>query len=96
MSENKFWIVCDIDYTTTNSLVSDSSKVLEYFQRDPAKNGSRIWPGTKSAFLYLTEHAPETSVILNDRGEAVRLEREGTFKSFPIRKPVKMGQSIPD
>jgi len=56
VEENRFWIVTDIDYITTNQLVSDSHNILDYFQRDPAKNGSRIWPGTKSAFNYLNEH----------------------------------------
>ena len=97
MTENKFWIITDIDYVTTNNLVSDSGKILECFQRDPAKNGSRIWPGSKAAYNYLSEHAPETSLILNDKGEAVRLERKtDALKTFPVRKPAKMGMSIDD
>jgi len=95
VEENKFWVITDIDYVTTDRLVSDSRDTLEYFQRDPAKNGSRIWPGSKAAYNYLQEHAPEKSLILNDRGEAVRFER-GTqaIKSFPVRRPGKMGMDI--
>jgi len=94
-SENRFWIITDIDYVATNRLVSDSQKILEYFQRDPANNGSRIWPGTKAAYNYLNEHISEKSLILNDKGEAVRLERETReLKTFPIRRPAKLGMSI--
>ena len=96
----RYWAVTDIDYVESNKLVENSHNILQYFQRDTTKNGSRFFwlgDGGKAAYNYLAEHAPEKSLILNDRGEAVRLERATKeLRTFPVRRPVKMGMTISD
>ena len=92
---NAFWEVTDLSYQQAVEL--SASDLIKDFQRDPVKGKAKFWPASKGVFRYLCEHAPEKSLILNDRGEAVRLERE-TFelKTFPIRRPAKMGMTISD
>jgi len=93
MDENKFWKITDITYQQAVNLAA--SDLIKDFRRDPVKNEAKFWPGSKGVFKYLTDHAPEASLILNDRGDAVRLERETQIiKSFPVRKPAKMGMDI--
>jgi len=94
-SENKFWLLTNISYQQAVNLAA--SDLIKDFQRDPVKNTARFWPGSTGVFRYLSEHAPEKALILNDRGEAVKLER-GTqaLKTFPVRRPAKMGMTISD
>ena len=91
--ENLFWCVTNISYQQAVNLAA--SDLVKDSQRDPVKGTARFWPGSTGVFRYLSEHAPEKSLILNDRGEGVRLER-GTLnqKSFPVRRPAKMGMDI--
>ena len=92
-SENEFWLLTNITYQQAVNLAA--SDLVKDFQRDPVKGTARFWPGSTGVFRYLSEHAPEKSLILNDKGEAVRLER-GTqaIKSFPVRRTAKMGMDI--
>ena len=93
--ENSFWRVTDLSYQQAVNLAA--SDLIKDFQRDPSRSEAKFWPGSTGVFRYLSEHAPETSLILNDKGEGVRLER-GTLnqKSFPVRRPAKMGMTISD
>ena len=92
--ENLFWRVTDLSYQQAVNL--SASDLVKNFTRDANKGDARFWPGSNGVFRHLAEHAPEKSLILNDRGEAVRLEL-GTLnqKSFPVRKPTKTGMEIP-
>lgn len=96
MSEGQsaYWVVTNITYQQAVNLAA--SDLIKDFQRDPVKNQAKFWPGSTGVFRYLSEHAPEKSLILNDKGDGVRLER-GTLnqKSFPVRRPAKMGMEIP-
>lgn len=93
--ESLFWRVTDLSYQDAVNL--SASDLVKNFERDANNGSARFWPGSPGVFRHLAEHAPEASLILNDKGEAVRLER-GTLnqKSFPVRKPVKMGMTITD
>lgn len=92
--ENLYWLVTDISYQEAVNL--SASDLVKNFQRDPVKNSARFWPGSNGVYNYLAEHAPEKSLILNDKGEAVRLERKtAQLKTFPVRKPIKMDMEIP-
>ena len=92
--ETRYWEVTNLSYEQMVNLVE--SDLIKNFTRDSLKNQARFWPPSKGVYNYLNEHAPERSLILNDKGEAVRLER-GTLnqKSFPVRRPAKMGMEIP-
>ena len=96
MSEDQsaYWLVTGITYQQAVNLAA--SDLIKDFQRDPTHGEAKFWPGSAGVFRHLSEHAPEKSLILNDKGEAVRLER-GTraIKSFPVRRPAKMGMEIP-
>ena len=93
--QSAHWVVTNITYQQAVNLAA--SDLIKDFQRDPVKGTARFWPGSKGVFKHLMDHAPEASLILNDRGEPVRLERKTqAIKSFPVRKPVKMGMSISD
>lgn len=93
--ENLYWQLTDISYQEAVNL--SASDLVKNFQRDPVRNSARFWPGSKGVFVYLSEHAPEKSLILNDKGEAVRQEQTTReLKTFPVRKPVKMGMEIAD
>jgi len=92
--ETRYWEVTNISYEDTMKL--HASDLIENYTRDATKNQARFWPPSKAVFRYLCEHAPEKSLILNDKGEAVRLERETqALKTFPVRRPTKMGMEIP-
>ena len=93
--ENKYWIVCDLSYEQAINLAA--SDLVKHFQRNSYTGETKYWPGSRGVFRYLCEHAPEKALVLNDRGEAVRLEREThELKTFPVRRPVKMGADIPN
>jgi len=93
--ETRFFEVTNISYADTMML--QASDLIKNYTRDSTKNSARFWPPSKGVFNYLQGHAPEKSLILNDKGEAVRLERQtAELKTFPVRKPVKMGMEIPN
>ena len=93
--ETSYWLVADLTYEQAVNLAA--SDLVKNFQRNAHTGETRFWPPSKGVYNYLAEHAPEKALILNDRGEAVRLER-GTqaIKSFPVRRPAKMGMDITD
>ena len=92
--ETSYWLVCDLTYQQAVNL--GASDLVKNFQRNAHTGETKFWPNSKGVYNYLSEHAPERSLILNDKGEAVRLER-GTLtqKSFPVRRPAKVGMDIP-
>ena len=93
--ETSYWLVCDLTYQQAVNLAA--SDLVKHFQRNSYTGETRFWPNSKGVYRYLCDHAPEKALVLNDRGEAVRLERETqAIKSFPVRRPVKMGMSISD
>ena len=97
MSEEQsaYCLVTNVTYQQAVNLAA--SDLLKDFQRDPVKGTARFWPGSKGVFKHLMDHAPEASLILNDRGDAIRPERETqAIKSFPVRRPAKMGMDISD
>ena len=93
--ETGYWLVCDLTYQQAVNLAA--SDLVKHFQRNSYTGETKFWPNSKGVYNYLAEHAPEKALILNDRGEAVKLER-GTqaLKTFPVRRPVKMGMGIPE
>lgn len=91
--ETSYWVVTELTYQQAVNLAA--SDLIKNFQRDSVKGSARFWPNSKGVFNYLSEHAPEKSLILNDKGEAVRMEQKTKeIKTFPVRKPVKMGMNI--
>jgi len=92
--ETSYWNVTSLSYQQAVNLAAND--LVKDFQRDPVRGEAKFWPGSTGVFRYLTEHAPEKSLILNDKGGAVRLEQKtGELKSFPVRRPAKMGMNIP-
>lgn len=93
--ETRYWEVTNVSYQDTVQL--SASDLIKNYTRDSTKNQARFWPPSKAVYNYLAENAPEKSLILNDKGEAVRQEQTTReLKTFPVRKPVKMGMTISD
>jgi hypothetical protein len=84
--ETSYWLVCDLTYQQAVNLAA--SDLVKNFQRNAHTGETRFWPNSKGVYNYLSEHAPEKVLILK------RGTRE--LKTFPVRRPVKMGANIPD